>query len=116
MSDSALAAAGLSGPGATIDCIGGIMKRRSLFLAPAGLAMMAAAGLFATPAEAGGKVNALIGQKEQDRSFSDRDNIQEQDMLGLMLDCGAEGWPVNFALDVVNSSKDVNDNDFNITV
>jgi opacity protein-like surface antigen len=92
------------------------MRRRTLSLVPAALALIVAAGLLATPAEAGGNVNVLVGQKEQDQSFSDRDNVQEQDMLGLMLDWGAEGWPVNVALDIVNSSKDVDDDDFNITV
>jgi opacity protein-like surface antigen len=92
------------------------MRRRILTLVPAALALILAAGLFAVPAEAGGNVNVLLGQKEQDQSFSDNESVQEQDMLGLMLDWGAEGWPVNIALDIVNSSKDVNDNDFNITV
>jgi opacity protein-like surface antigen len=92
------------------------MKRSIFFLVPAALAVIVAAGFLATPAEAGGNVNVLIGQKEQDTSFSDTERIQEQDMLGLMLDWGAEGWPINLALDVVNSSKDTDDNDFNITV
>lgn len=92
------------------------MRQRVSFLVPAALALIVAAGMFATPVEAGGNINALIGQKEQDKSFSDTENVQEQDMLGLMLDWGADGWPVNLALDIVDSSKDSNDNDFNITV
>jgi opacity protein-like surface antigen len=90
------------------------MSRRSLILVPVALAVMVTAGLLATPAQAGGNINALLGQKEQDKSFSDTENIQEQDMLGLMMDWGAEGWPINLALDVVDSSKDSDDNDFNV--
>jgi len=92
------------------------MSRRSFFLVPMGLAVIVTAGLLATPAQAGGNVNALLGQKELDKSYSDTENIQEQDMLGLMMDWGAEGWPINLALDVVDSSKDTNDNDFNVDV
>ena len=92
------------------------MSRRSLFLVPMALAVIVTAGLLATPAQAGGNINALLGQKEQDKSFSDTENIQEQDMLGLMMDWGAEGWPINLALDVVDSSKDSNDNDFDVNV
>ena len=92
------------------------MSRRSLFLVPMGLAVIVTAGLLATPAQAGGNINALLGQKELDKSYSDTENIQEQDMLGLMMDWGAEGWPINIALDVVDSSKDTNDNDFNVDV
>lgn len=90
------------------------MSRRTLFLVPLALAVVVTAGLMVTPAQAGGNINALLGQKEQDKSFSDTENIQEQDMLGLMMDWGAEGWPINLALDVVDSSKDSDDNDFNV--
>jgi hypothetical protein len=92
------------------------MRRRNLFLVPAALAFLVAVGLVATPAEAGGNLNVLLGQKEQDTSFSDTESVQEQDMLGLMMDWGGEGWPVNLALDVVDSSKDSNDNDFDVNV
>ena len=92
------------------------MRRRTLFLVPAVLAMIVAAGLAATPAQAGGNLNVLLGQKEQDQSFSSTENVQEQDMLGLMMDWGAEGWPVNLALDIVDSSKDSNDNEFDVDV
>lgn len=92
------------------------MSRRSLFLVPMGLAVIVTAGLLATPAQAGGNINALLGQKELDKSYSDTENIQEQDMLGLMMDWGAEGWPINIALDVVDSSKDTNDESFNVDV
>jgi hypothetical protein len=92
------------------------MSRRTLFLVPAVLAVVVAAGLVATPAQAGGNLNVLLGQKEQDESFSDSDDIQEQDMLGLMMDWGAEGWPVNVALDLVSSSADTDDNEFNVDV
>jgi hypothetical protein len=90
------------------------MSRRILFLVPVVFAMIAA--LAVTPAQAGGNINVLIGQREQDESFSDTEDIQEQDMLGLMMDWGAEGWPVNIALDIVSGSADSNDNDFNINV
>ena len=92
------------------------MSRRSLFFVPVALAVIVTAGLMATPAKAGGNINALIGQREMDESFSDTEDIQEQDMLGLMMDWGAEGWPVNIALDIVDSSKDTNDNEFNVNV
>ena len=92
------------------------MSRRSLFLVPVALAVIATAGLMATPAQAGGNINALLGQKELDKSYSETENIQEQDLLGLMMDWGAEGWPINIALDVVDSSKDTNDNNFDVNV
>lgn len=92
------------------------MSRRSLFLVPVALAVIVTAGLLATPAQAGGNVNALLGQRELDESYSDTEDIQEQDMLGLMMDWGAEGWPINIALDVVSGSKDVNDNNFDVNV
>ena len=92
------------------------MTRRILVLVPAALALIAITGVFAPETQAGGNINVLLGQKEQDTSFSDTESVQEQDMLGLMLDWGAEDWPVNIALDIVSSSKDSNDNDFNINV
>ena len=92
------------------------MSRRSLFLVPLALAVIVTAGLMATPAKAGGNINALIGQREMDQSFSDTEDIQEQDMLGLMMDWGAEGWPINIALDIVAGSKDTNDENFNVNV
>ena len=92
------------------------MSRRSLFLFPVALAVIVTAGLMATPAQAGGNINALIGQKNLDKDFSNSEDIQDQDMLGLMMDWGAEGWPVNIALDIVDSSKDTNDNEFNVNV
>lgn len=92
------------------------MSRRSLFLVPLALAVIVTAGLMATPAKAGGNINALIGQREMDESFSDTEDIQEQDMLGLMMDWGAEGWPINIALDIVAGSKDTNDENFNVNV
>ena len=92
------------------------MSRRSLFLVPVALAVIVIAGLMATPAKAGGNINALIGQREMDESFSDTEDIQEQDMLGLMMDWGAEGWPINIALDIVAGSKDTNDENFNVNV
>lgn len=92
------------------------MSRRSLFLVPLALAVIVTAGLMATPAKAGGNINALIGQREMDESFSDTEDIQEQDMLGLMMDWGAEGWPINIALDIVAGSKDTNDESFNVNV
>ena len=92
------------------------MSRRSLFLVPVALAVIVTAGLLATPAQAGGNINALIGQREQDKSFSDTENIQEQDMLGLMMDWGAEGWPINIALDLTSGSKDTNDENFDVNV
>jgi len=92
------------------------MSRRSVFLVPVALAVIATAGLLATPAQAGGNINALIGQKNLDKDFSDTEDIQDQDMLGLMMDWGAEGWPINIALDIVDSSKDTNDNEFNVDV
>ena len=92
------------------------MSRRSLFLVPVALAVIVTAGLLATPAQAGGNINALLGQREMDESFSDTENIQEQDMLGLMMDWGAEGWPINIALDIVSGSKDTNDENFDVDV
>jgi opacity protein-like surface antigen len=92
------------------------MRRHILFLVPAALAMIVVAGLATSPAQAGGNLNVLLGQKEQDQSFSDTESIQEQDMLGLMMDWGGEGWPVNIALDVMDSSKDSNDNEFDVNV
>lgn len=92
------------------------MSRRSLFLVPMALAVIVTAGLLATPAQAGGNINALLGQKELDTSYSDTENIQEQDMLGLMMDWGAEGWPVNLALDIVSGSADTNDENFDVNV
>ena len=92
------------------------MRRHILFLVPAALAMIVVAGLATMPAQAGGNVNALLGQKELDQTYSDTENVQEQDMLGLMMDWGGEGWPVHIALDIVNSSQDVNDNDFDVNV
>jgi hypothetical protein len=92
------------------------MSRRTLFLVPLALAVVVTAGLMVTPAQAGGNINALLGQKEQDKSFSDTENIQEQDMLGLMMDWGAEGWPINLALDVTSGSKDTNDENFDVNV
>jgi hypothetical protein len=80
------------------------------------LAVIVTAGLLATPAQAGGNINARIGQREMDESFSDTEDIQEQDMLGLMMDWGAEGWPINIALDIVTGSKDTNDENFNVNV
>jgi opacity protein-like surface antigen len=92
------------------------MRRHILFLVPAALAMIVVAGLATMPAQAGGNINALLGQKELDQTYSDSENIQEQDMLGLMMDWGAEGWPVNIALDIVNSSQDFDDNEFDVNV
>ncbi|HEX5042381.1 MAG TPA: outer membrane beta-barrel protein [Candidatus Polarisedimenticolaceae bacterium] len=92
------------------------MSRRSLFLVPLALAVVVTAGLLATPAQAGGNINALLGQREMDESFSDTEDIQEQDMLGLMMDWGAEGWPINIALDIVAGSKDTNDENFDVNV
>ena len=92
------------------------MSRRTLFLVPAVLAMIVGAGLAVTPAQAGGNINLLVGQKELDESYSDTEDIQEQDMIGLMMDWGGEGWPVNIALDIISSSNDSNDNEFNIDV
>ena len=92
------------------------MRRRNLILVPAALAMIVVAGFATTPVQAGGNFNALLGQKELDQSYSDSENIQEQDMLGLMMDWGAEGWPVHIALDIVNSSKDFDDNEFDVNV
>jgi hypothetical protein len=90
------------------------MSRRILFLVPVVFAMIAA--LAVTPVQAGGNINVLIGQREQDESFSDTEDIQEQDMLGLMMDWGGEGWPVNIALDIVSGSADSDDNEFNVNV
>lgn len=92
------------------------MSRRSHFLVPMALAVIVTAGLLATPAQAGGNVNALLGQRELDESYSDTEDIQEQDMLGLMMDWGGEGWPVNIALDIVDSSKDSDENEFDVNV
>lgn len=90
------------------------MSRRILFLVPVVFGMIAA--LAVTPALAGGNINALIGQRELDESYSDTEDIQEQDMLGLMMDWGAEGWPVNIALDIISGSADSDDNEFNVNV
>jgi opacity protein-like surface antigen len=90
------------------------MTRRSVFV-PAAFVIVIS-GLLAPQVLAGGNINVLIGQKEQDTDFSDTEDIQEQDMLGLMLDWGAEGWPVNLAFDIISSTKDSNDNDFNVNV
>src|SRR5262245_38327188 len=92
------------------------MSRRMIFLVPMSLAVIAIAGLLATPAHAGGNVNALLGEKNLDKDFSETENIQNQDMLGLMMDWGAEGWPINIALDVVDSSKDTHDNQLDVKV
>jgi hypothetical protein len=90
------------------------MSRRILFLVPVVFGMIVA--LAVTPALAGGNINALIGQRELDESYSDTEDIQEQDMLGLMMDWGAEGWPVNIALDIISGSADSDDNEFNVNV
>ena len=89
---------------------------RRIFFFPAALAVIVISGLLAPQVQAGGNINVLIGQKEQDTNFSDTKDVQEQDMLGLMLDWGAEGWPINLAIDIISSSKDSNDNNFNVNV
>jgi opacity protein-like surface antigen len=92
------------------------MNRRILTIVPAAIAAIVLTGLLAPAAEAGGNLNLVLGQKEQDKSFSDTEKVQEQDLLGLMFDWGSEGWPVNFAIDIMSSSKDSDDNDFNVNV
>lgn len=91
------------------------MKRLIPFLLGASLVLVTAS-LVAPVSLAGGNINGLIGQKNQDKNFSDTESVQDQDMLGLMLDWGSEGWPVNFAIDLISSSKDTNDNAFNVKV
>jgi opacity protein-like surface antigen len=63
---------------------------------------------------ADGNANIWGGQKELDQDFSNDENVSEQDALAVLLDFGRDTWPVHISLDVLSSSQDSNDNDFDV--
>lgn len=90
------------------------MSRPSSLLAA--VAAFLIVGALAPAAMADGNVNFIIGQKEMDENFGQREDIEEQDMFGALIDFGVMDWPVNISFDIISSSQDVDDDEFDLNL
>lgn len=93
------------------------MLKRRLILTCAAVVVLAAAA----PTTQANNVNVFLGQKnldEGDWDVFDTDilDVGEQDEFGILTDWGVGDWPVALAVDLLISSKDKNDSNFDIDI